>query len=112
MNEFSQPPTSLLAASFLLNDLCPALLFLRSSTSLGEGFSQQSSSISRTTDLALQVTLASHNFTLNKENLNLNPIFLLNTKGFGTTERKHFAKKEGIFKSFILPKNQAENILL
>lgn len=57
MNEFSQPPTSLLAASFLHNDLCPALLFLRSSTSLGEGFSQQSSSISRTTDLAMQVTL-------------------------------------------------------
>lgn len=57
MNEFSQPPTSLLAASLLLNDLCPALLFLRSSTSPGESSSQQSSSISRMTDLAVQVTL-------------------------------------------------------
>lgn len=57
MNEFSQPPTSLLAASFLLNDLCPALLFLRSSTSLGEVSSQQSSSISGMTDLAVQVAL-------------------------------------------------------
>lgn len=42
MNEFSKPPTSLLAASFLLNDLCPASLFLRSSPNpnenrLGEG---------------------------------------------------------------------------
>lgn len=31
MKVFSKPPTSLLAASFLLNDLCPALPFLRSS---------------------------------------------------------------------------------
>jgi len=61
MNEFSKPPTSLLAASLLLNDLCPAFLFLRSSTNpIGTDFGKppdcacyQSSYLNRMTDLAI-----------------------------------------------------------